>query len=257
MWNISLTWAEKEKQYKEEVHIVNDNLNLYGEFYNFGSKKTVIIMPGRCESLRYSCFYAEPYHELNINVLVIDSRAHGISDGKYNTAGIFESRDVMAWIRFLHDEKGQEGIYAHCICIGGSAALMAAVNSESPSYFKGIVFDGLFYSFKETFANHQVALGHRLFPVFNLIWFWFRVKTGVSINKSFPYLYLPELTIPVVFLYGKKDIYSLPERSELLFKSCGSKNKQIVWFENGAHSHLRLNNLLEYDQAVADFFLKH
>ena len=257
MWNASLAWAEKEKKYKEDVHIINDGLNLYGEFYNYGSNKTVIILPGRCESLGYSYYYAEPYHQLGINVLVVDARAHGWSDGKYNTAGIFESSDVLAWLSFLHKEKKQDSIYAHCICIGGAAALIAAVSNQAPSYFKGIVFDGLFYSFKEVFANHQVALGHGLFPVFYQIWFWFRLKTGVSINKSFPYLYLPKLKIPAVFFYGKKDIYSLPERSQLLYDSCGSQDKSIVWFPNGAHSHIRLNNLKEYDQAIVDFFKKY
>lgn len=256
MWDAGMAWAEKEKAYKKDVHIISDKLNLYGEFYDFGSQTTVIILPGRMESLCYSYFYAAPYHDLGINVLVVDARSHGLSDGKYNTAGIFESHDVIAWINFLHDEHGQENIYTHCICIGGCAALIAAVNEKAPACFKGIIFDGLFYSFKETFANHQLAMGHGLFPVFYEIWFWFRLKNGVSINKSFPYQYLPKLRIPAMFLYGKKDIYSTPEKSELLFNACGSEDKSIVWFDNGAHSHLRLNNSLEYDQAIADFFSK-
>ena len=39
----------------------------------------------------------------------------------------------------------------------------------------------------------------------------------------------------------------------LLVASCGSKNKKFVWFEHGAHSHLRIVNPEKYDSEVTAF----
>ena len=33
----------------------------------------------------------------------------------------------------------------------------------------------------------------------------------------------------------------------------GSKKKKFVWFDHGAHSHLRIVNLEKYDQEVIEF----
>ena len=74
MWNSGIEWAETKKEYKKEVAIKNGDLNLYGEYYDFGGDKCVIVLPGRCECLKYSYYFAKPYQESGMNVLVIDSR---------------------------------------------------------------------------------------------------------------------------------------------------------------------------------------
>ena len=58
----------------------------------------------------------------------------------------------------------------------------------------------------------------------------------------------------ILFLYGEKDIFSIPEKSRKLFAACVSEDKKLVWFEKGGHSHLRINNTQQYDQAIIDFF---
>ena len=58
----------------------------------------------------------------------------------------------------------------------------------------------------------------------------------------------------VLFLYGEKDIFSLPKKSKMLFDACSAKDKKIVWFLEGGHSHLRINNTEKYDNAIIEFF---
>ena len=33
-----------------------------------------------------------------------------------------------------------------------------------------------------------------------------------------------------------------------------AKDKKLVWFSRGGHSHLRINNTEAYDRAIVDFF---
>ena len=58
----------------------------------------------------------------------------------------------------------------------------------------------------------------------------------------------------MLFLYGKTDIFSVPEKTQQLFDACPVRDKQLVWFDKGGHSHLRINNPEQYDDAIAAFF---
>jgi len=253
MWEKGLVWGEKYKENKREVGITNDGFKLVGEFFDFGFNRAVLILAGRTECCMYSYFYAEPYRAAGYNVLVIDTRSHGLSEGKYNTAGILESRDIIAWVKFLHDELKQESVVTHAICVGGSGAIIAATSEQRPSYWTKLVFDGLFISFEDSFATHMKDEGHGKSPIFYMIWFWFKIKTGCSVNDAVPYKYADKINMPVLFLHGKEDKFSLPNKSQKLFDKCTYEQKQVKWFEHGAHSRLRLINEKEYDETVINF----
>ena len=61
---------------KKDVHIVNEGFNLYGEYFDLGFDRAVIIVPGRMESLLYSYYFARPYQEKGFNVFVFDQRVY-------------------------------------------------------------------------------------------------------------------------------------------------------------------------------------
>lgn len=253
MWNDGIEYMSQFEDKKEDVQITNDGLKLYGEFFNFGSKKTVLFLCGRCECAFYAYYYAKPYIECGYNTLFIDPRAHGLSEGKLSTAGIKEGQDAVEWMKFLRDQKGQEKIVLHCVCVGGPAGLIAATSEEGRPLVERLVFDGLFINFKESYKRHYVDLGHKTFPVYYQIWFWFRVYTGVSASYSNPYKFLQDVDVPVLFIHTKKDKFSLPENTQKLFDVTKSKDKKLVWFDVGSHSHIRSNATEEYDNAIKDF----
>ena len=254
MWKMGCLWAEERKDNCTEVKIKNDGLDLYGEYYALNeSKKCVIIVPGRCECLKYSYYFAPPYEKSGFNVLVIDPRAHGKSDGKYNTIGVKESKDLIAWINYIKKEFGIEEVYFHCICVGTASALLA-LNSEScPSIAKGIVTEGCFTSFRETFKRHMMDIKRPLFPVLDLCMWQIKRHTGTKQSKAAPIRLVKKLKARVLFLYGKNDIFSVPAMSQKLFKACASNDKNLVWFNKGGHSHLRINNTELYDNSIMEF----
>lgn len=254
MWEAGLEWGKANREYMKAVQIKSfDGLKLVGEYFDFGNERTVLIVQGRSECCKYSYFYAIPYKEAGYNVLVIDTRAHGMSDGKYNTAGIKESKDLIAWANFLHDEKNQSSVSMHAICVGGCSVVMAVTDPECPNFIDKIVLDGVFTNFVESFATHMKDQGHGKSPIFWCIWFWFRIHAGASVSKCAPLKLVDKIDKPILFLYGREDKYSLPAKSQILFDKCGSKYKQIEWFDHGAHSRLRVTNPEQYDRAVKNF----
>ena len=255
MWNAGLEWAKPRMDRCREVAIVNDGLNLYGEYFDFGHDRCVIILPGRCECLIYSYYFAAPYEKAGCNVLVIDSRCHGKSDGTHSTAGVKESGDVAAWARFARDELGCREIWFHGICIGTAAGVYAMNRSDCPDCVKGLVTEGCFVSLRETFKRHMIADKRPLFPVLDLIMLHLNRSAGINIYRDTPINAMKKLDkkYRLLFLYGEKDIFSIPEMSKKLFAACAAEDKKLVWFDKGGHSHLRINNTKKYDDTIVEF----
>ena len=253
MWVRGLEWQKPEKSYIKELEIKSkDGLKLVAEWFDYGFDKTVIILPGRRETLVYSYYYAKPYKDCGVNVLVIDQRAHGFSEGKYSTGGIKEAEDVSLWMDYMHNKCGQKEIFIHGICVGTCCASIVCTKYKT-DYLKAAILDSMFITYKEIYKNHYLESGHKLFPVYYEIWLWFNFFTKCNINDSRPSKYMPKFDLPVMFMWGTKDVYCLPEKSKILYAKCASKNKQIEWFEGAEHSRVRLFDENHYDRLISDF----
>lgn len=255
MYDDGVSWAAANESFRKELHIVNDGLNLYGEYFDFGFKRAVIIVPGRTEALRYSYYFAKPYIESGYNVLAIDQRAHGESDGVYNTLGFEEHKDVIAWGKLLHEVHQVEAIMLHGNCIGCSCCLQVLTSPDCPDYFSGMVAEGMYPNFYESFKNHMIELNRPVHPCIDLVDMWMRVYTGYSMKKG-PADIIQNCDRPILMLHSLEDAYSVPSDAQALYEKCGSE-KQLVWFSKGAHSQIRVNNTEQYDATIKAFLETH
>ena len=253
MWDEGCRWADSHSSAMREVSIETEGLRLEGELYDFGGDRCVVIFPGRCECLKYSYYYAKPYADAGISVLVTDPRAHGKSEGVYSTVGSAEGRDAIAWTHYLTESCGMRSVYYPGVCIGGAAAIFAASSPDCPDEVRGIVTEGCFVNFRETFKNHMIIDKRPLFPVLDMVMIRLWVATGVNVLRECPLKAVSRLERPALFIFGELDPYSVPEKSRRLFAACASDNKKDVWLPRGGHSHLRINNTEAYDKAVGDF----
>lgn len=255
MWEAGLAWAQPRMDRCREVTIENDGLTLWGEYFDFGHDRCVMILPGRCECLIYSYYFAAPYERAGFNVLVIDSRCHGKSDGTHSTAGVKESGDVAAWARFAQEQLGCGEIWFHGVCIGTAAGIGAMNRTDCPEAVKGLITEGCFISLRETFKRHMIADKRPLFPVLDLVMLHMNRATGINIYRDTPLRHMKKLDpkYKLLFLYGKQDIFSIPKKSQKLFNACNAGTKKLVWFETGGHSHLRINNTEKYDETIVEF----
>ncbi|MBQ8331983.1 MAG: alpha/beta hydrolase [Clostridia bacterium] len=247
-----MAWHEKHLDRKTDVHIQRNGLNLYGEYYDFGSERCVIVLSGRTESLRYGYYFAQPYADLGCNVLVVDPRAHGLSDGRYNTVGFEESRDTLAWSVFLHDSLGVRSVIYHGICIGAAAGMLAITSEDCPDYVEGMAAEGMFANFGESMKNHLIERKKPIFMLYSMINFWMKRYTGHSMDNG-PIDVIAKMKKPLLMLHSKEDAYSRPEYARRLYDLAGSEQKRLVWYEEGKHSMLRPLDTEKYDLAVKSF----
>ena len=253
MFEDGIAWGDKYREFAKVEHINNDGLKLCGEYFDFGFDKCAIILQGRAESLLYSYYFAEPYHAIGFNVLVIDTRGHGESDGYFNGCGITESRDIAPWVNHIEKKYDVHTFVLHGICIGSAAAMLASVEKNFPKSVKALVAEGTYHSFYESFKEHLKELKKPTYPV---IWQMRKIckrRFNIDVKKQSPIEVADKFTLPLLLMSGKQDVYSLPHKCKSLFDKCASTQKKLVTFDKGAHSHLRINDVKKYDATIKNF----
>ena len=253
MFNKGMEWRENNLKFKKDVEVISDNTKLVGEYFDFGFKKAIILMPGRTETCYYACFYAPTFKEAGYNVLTIDPRAHGLSEGKILTLGKLEGLDLIEWSKLLHNKFGIETVVLYGLCGGGTASCVAFNNPNCPDYIKGFISDGMFYSFFNVYRRHIIDEKHPVYPVIWEVLGKIKHRNGVNPYKTTPKNLIQNVKVPTLFLTGEKDKFAVPEEAYKLYELSGSNNKQIHLIKNARHSHLRYDNLEDYDKAVIPF----
>ena len=245
-------WSENNQSVMQELHIVNEGFNIYAEYYQNGGDKAVIIIPGRTEGLKYGYYFAKPYWDMGYSVLTIDQRAHGESDGKYNTLGTTEHRDVLAWAKLLKTQYGIKTIVLHGICIGSACGLYACVSENNNGLVDGLVAEGMFQRFYESFKNHMIEMNKPVRPCIDFVDMWIRLINGHSMKRG-PIDVMHKMTKPFLMLNSVEDKYSVIDKAKELYEACPSENKHIEIFPHGGHSLLRITDTQKYDDAVKKF----
>ena len=121
-------------------------------------------------------------HEHGCNLLFIDQRSCGASEGKYITFGALEQEDVKRWCWYLAKRnKKRLPIYLFGKSMGASAVLMAS-GKELPHYVKGIIADCGFVSMKSQFSTWLQA--GFIFRIFRFCYGGYR--SGVVFRLIFP-----------------------------------------------------------------------
>ncbi len=237
----------------KEVSIVSEGYHLVGEYYDFGGKGCAIFLGGRCDTLVYTAFYADPYVKAGYNILIVDWRSHGLSEGNLFGAGIAETADSLAWIRFAHDELGNPEIVLHGVCIGGQSWLLTAAREDFPSYVKSIVADGLYLSFYRMFTSHVIK--NHQFP-----WPFMPILRGIMKRRNHVDIKLDSVEFkgnliktPVLAIGGRQDQFVPNKETEEAVKRLGSEKKRCVFLLEGIHSHFRYRNQETYDQTVSEW----
>ena len=249
MWDKGIEWAKENKEFKKDVHIVSDGYNLYGEYYDFGFDKAVIIVPGRTESLCYSYFYAPSYKRAKVNVLLIDKRGHGESEGKYEDNGEHSYVDLIAWTKLLHDEYKMNDITYHGVCIGCSLCCFALASKDCPDYVRRFIPDGMYETFGLTFKKHMKKEKREIFPyLYTAMWFGKKYAHADFMHNG-PIKQIEKVKVPTLFIYTDLDEFSTPDQAKRLYEKCTAK-KELYWFHKGRHSHIRYHNEEEYDATI-------
>ncbi len=91
--------------------------------------------------------FAEPIWRAGFNVVLLDLRSHGMSEGKYFTYGFNEWQDISAAIDVVNAKQADQTFAILGVSAGGTVAISAAARDER---IRKVVTIGTFADFGET-----------------------------------------------------------------------------------------------------------
>jgi alpha-beta hydrolase superfamily lysophospholipase len=122
------------------------------------SDRCVMLIHGYTDAKVGSIAWAPMFRELGFNVLAIDLRAHGDSDGAYSTAGYFERDDVSQVIDQFRAERPEETAKLVLFGISLGAAVAAAVGAQRDD-LAAVILECPYADFPSAVKSHAGRLG--------------------------------------------------------------------------------------------------
>ncbi|MBR4461004.1 MAG: alpha/beta hydrolase [Erysipelotrichaceae bacterium] len=229
-----------------------DGLKLYGEdIHNHDSNRYMIFVHGIWGDKRFSYPRAYEFDKLGYNVLVIDQRAAGNSEGKYYTYGFKESMDLSLWIDYLVNTYPGVQICLYGVSMG-AATVMLSTRNGLPENVKCIVEDCGFSSMEEQF-DCVLREDYNLFFT-KAILKMLDDRMGNEFGFHFKDVVVKEVLdgneIPILFIHGEEDKFVPFEMSLRLYNHNKGPKK---YYPVSGLAHTEANQDPDYYKNVDEF----
>lgn len=242
----------------EEVTITShDGLKLKGHLLICeNAKRTELLMHGWREPWQADMGMMTRYqHHHNCNVLIVEQRGHGESEGEYIGFGVLERYDCKAWAEYLCERFGEDlPLYLGGVSMGAATVLMAT-SLDLPKNVKGIIADSGFTSPRAIVAHvltKKIHLPENLVGVIDL---FNRVKAGYSYSEYSTLDALKENKLPVLFVHGDEDQFVPLAMTLENYLACTAP-KDLLIVEGAEHGTGYLVDPEGYEDALQRLFAR-
>lgn len=254
---IRLYRAIRDRECEPVTIFSEDGLKLYGRYYHICDGAPVDICFHGYRSRAFTDFAggSELSFEMGHNLLLVDQRAHGRSEGRTISFGIRERWDVLTWTDYVRTRFGQEtSIFLYGVSMGAATVLMAA-GLNLPTNVKGIVADCPYSSPLDIILHvgKTNPLPQWMIRIFS-IW-------GAKIYGNFDLLEtnaaeaVANAKVPILIIHGEADAF-VPAAMSELSHSTDPNLVQRITFPGAGHALSYLSDIPRYKKVVRDFVEK-
>ena len=192
----------------EEVTISShDGLRLRGRYYHYadGAPLEIMCHGYKGNAIRDFCGNWAVAKKDGRNVLLIDQRCHGKSEGHTITFGILERRDVLGWINWANQRFGEIPILLSGVSMGAATVLMVS-GMELPGNVKAVVADCP-YDAPSNIIKKVLGqdMGMPVSIVYPLIRFGGIVYGKFNLNGDSPLEAVKRTKLPILLIHGDDD----------------------------------------------------
>ena len=240
----------------KEVSIQSfDGLTLRGTYFEFEKGLPIDILFHGYHGCAEQDLSGGVYRcqRLGHNVLIVDHRAAGKSEGHVVTFGINESRDALAWINYVIGNIDPNAkILLGGISMGAATVMMASA-MELPQNVVGTVADCGYTSAKEIIKKviRDMHLpDNLLYPFVRLGAILFG---GFDPDSNSPIVSMPNCRVPVIFFHGDTDAFVPMWMSEENHAAC-SAPKHFVITPGAGHGLCFPVDIDTYVHEIEEFF---
>ena len=247
---IPMMEAFKQRPY-EDLYVESfDKLKLHARYFEVkGSNKIALMFHGyRGTAYRDFCAASKIFMDLGYSIIVVDHRAHGLSEGHSITFGVRESKDLVTWFNYAKERFGEDKEYVFVgISMGGATVLLAA---DKVSNVKLLV-DCPFTVPKDILceALKAMKLSPKLYPIVNLSSIIF---THTNMNKLSAFDSVKNTNNKILIVHGDSDVVVPHRLSQALYEAYPDKI-QYELFKGANHGSSYMVDTERYLKVIKDF----
>ena len=251
----SKTLSELQYQWFNQTQKVSvhskDNLLLTGYEISRPGDKWVIVAHGYSGSVVNMLTYIDWFYKHDYNVLAINLRGHGTSQGKYYGLGLLDGDDISVWAKYISDRYPNSRTTLFGISMGAASCLTAAANHSC--LCTNVISDSAPSSFCAMFMRilcHKMGkLGCLIVPILSM---WTMLFAGYSLYAASTEKIVSRITCPVLYIHGASDGFVPPEMMRLLYDKTCSRKKMLL-IDGAEHTHAVDVNPDNYWNCINDF----
>ena len=237
----------------EDVYIRSfDKLKLHARlFENKNTNKVAILCHGyRGTAYRDFSGGATEMIELGYNVILIDQRAHGLSEGHSITFGVRETKDLLSWIEFVKERFGQDiDLVLVGVSMGGHVVLSVANQVDKEVK---IIADCPYSSPKAILHNSIKSVHLPIWLFYFLINLAAILFTHENMSKTSVYDIIKDSENKILIIHGDKDSV-VPYTNSLALKEAFPDKIQYELFPGADHGVSYVVDTKRYKEIVRAF----
>lgn len=219
------------------------------------SHSTIIFLHGIHSSRLHTLPFGVALRNQGFNVVVLDMRSHGESDGQFITYGFYEKYDISSVIDEILRRDSSQKIGISGFSLGGAIALQAM------AYDSRIVcghIESTFASLREIvreYAEHDIHVA----PLFltNYILDKAGVIAKFSPDSVQPVQSAQRIVRPIRIVHGSADTKITQSHGERIYRAVSSEQKSWVSVQGANHDNLREIAGKSYQDSTIAFFRKY
>ncbi len=245
----TITITTKDSVHLEAWYAIDTITPLTSHIHN----GTVILFHGHGGNKSGTIKEAEYFFSIGYNVLLVDFRAHGNSEGNTCTIGVNEAKDVQAAYNFVASQNEQQ-IVLWGISLG-AASIMKAIDEYNLKPTK-VILEMPFGSLLDAVKGRVKMMGLPQQPISGLLTFWGGIEQGFWAFNHKPYNYAKKIICPTLLQWGIHDNRVTAQETNTIFANLGATNKELVKYENCSHESLCKKEPKKWKTTVINFLSK-
>ncbi len=214
------------KAFRDVTVKASDGKILHGACYTAGNRKLAILFHGfRATPMNnFAVLGRYLFEEKGFDLLFVDNRATGQSEGKLTGLGIKEAFDVRTWVRYASGLKDIDEILLSGVSMGATSIAFTADRLPGEKV-KGVIMDCGFVCPRDQLLhmgeNYKPLPGKILLPV---IQFLARLTLHEDLSET-TLRHLKKMTVPALFLHGEDDRMVPVEVGKQAYAACGASKQ--------------------------------
>ncbi len=232
-----------------------DGLLLRGWYVTTGEAEsnTLLIIHDLSESKINYLNFIKQMNDRDLNVCVVDMRAHGNSEGDEFTTGIVAASDV----KIIFDSLLKKPETNHIAVFGaGIGAAIAIQNASLDGRGDVLILQNAFANFADYVEDYSKRKwGGTAFILHSVLERELEDRLQYELIDLDLSEIIKYVTIPTLFICGSNDEIISPRNTYSMYDSSGAKEKNLILVKNAKHNTIEQHGGEEYYNKIAEFIL--